>query len=182
MHPIPSDLEPTLASFTAVDWVLLAILAWSVITAFLRGLIRELFALAGLFLGILMAGFYYLQLAAKLGPWVSTAATRQIVAFLTIALGIMILAGLLGRLLRRTASLVGLGIVDRLLGALFGLARGCLVGVALMMSLSAFLPPQPWLKTSVLVPYFLAGAHGVSFVVPQHLQQQITDGVSRFRH
>ena len=182
MQPSSGTLAAALSSFNAIDWVLLVILAWSVVTAFLRGLIRELFALAGLFLGILLAGVYYLPLSARLGGIISSPALRQIAAFLSIALGIMIVAGLLGRLVRRTASLVGLGFFDRLAGALFGFARGCLVAVAVITAFSAFLGPQLSLKRSRLAPYFLAGAHGVSFVVPQPLQQQITDGISALRH
>lgn len=182
MQPSSAHLASALSGFNAVDWFLLAILAWSVVTAFLRGLIRELFALAGLFLGILLAGFYYLPLSSRLGSIISSPALRQIAAFLLIALGVMILAGLLGRLVHRTASLVGLGFFDRLAGALFGFARGCLVCVAVITAFSAFLGSQTELKHSRLAPYFLAGAHGVSFVVPHHLQQQITDGISGLRH
>jgi membrane protein required for colicin V production len=181
MQTASTDPVALLAGFNAVDWVLLAILLWSTISAFFRGFFRELFALVGLFIGILLAGLYYLPVAARLRSFITTAAIREIVAFLLIALGTMVCAGLLGRLLQRTASLIGLGFFDRLLGAVFGAARGCLEAVALITVLAALLPTKSALKNSRLAPYFLAGAHGVSFVVPQGLEQQITDGISRIR-
>jgi membrane protein required for colicin V production len=66
--------------------------------------------------------------------------------------------------------------MDRLLGAGLGLVRGVLLGVAVMMAMTAFSPRSAWIRNSLLAPYFLAGAHAVSFVVPQHLQQQMAEG------
>ena len=51
-----------------------------------------------------------------------------------------------------------------------------------MMAAAAFLPPAPWIANSHLAPYFLAGAHAVSFVVPHDLQQLILDGAKELKH
>ena len=94
----------------------------------------------------------------------------------------MVLTGLVGRLVSRTAKAVGLGLPDRLLGALFGFARGCLLGVAIMMAIAAFLPGSVWISESRLKPYFLDGAHAVSFVVPNDLQRRILRGAEQLKH
>lgn len=164
------------------DWFLIAVLAWSTIRAFLRGIFRELFSLAGLVLGILLAAWNYQHLAQLLAGLVSNPAVAQVTAFLLIALGIMLLCGLLGWLLHRTANAVGMGFFDRLLGAIFGFGRGCLLGVALLMAAAAFFPQTAWVQNSSLSPYFLAGAHAVSFVVPHDLQQQILNGAEQLKH
>jgi membrane protein required for colicin V production len=80
------------------------------------------------------------------------------------------------------AHAIGLGFFNRLGGAAFGLARGWLVGVAIVMAVTAFLPTTDWLKNSRLTPYFLAGAHAVSFVVPHDLEQLILDGATQLKH
>ena len=49
---------------------------------------------------------------------------------------------------------VGLGIVDRLLGAAFGLVKGCIVVTLVLMGVVAFLARQNWLVTSRLAPAF----------------------------
>jgi membrane protein required for colicin V production len=164
------------------DWFLIAILAYSVVTAFVRGIILELFSLGGLVGGILAASWNYQTVAVSLERLIKTPATAQIVAFLFIAIAIMVLSSLLGRALNRTAHAIGLGFFDRLLGAVFGFARGCLLGVAILMAIAAFFPQCSWIANSQLSFYFLAGAHAVSFVVPHDLQQQILDGAAQLKH
>jgi membrane protein required for colicin V production len=169
-------------NFNLFDWLLIAILAYSTIRAFLRGIILELFSLGGLIAGIMLASWNYKHVAMQLNHLISTPATARIVAFLLIAVVVMILSALLGRIFNRTAHAIGLGFFDRLLGAIFGFFRGCLLGVAILMAVAAFLPQSQWIANSHLTPYFLAGAHAVSFVVPHDLQQQILDGAMQLKH
>jgi membrane protein required for colicin V production len=176
-----------LASLSAFDWLLVAILAYSTIAAFVRGIVLELFSLAGLVAGILIASWQYQRVAAPLSGLLNhvvhvSDSTCNILSFLVIVLGVMLLAGLTARLIRSTAHTIGLGFFDRLLGALFGLARGCLVGVSLLMAAAAFLPKAEWIANSRLAPYFLAGVHAVSFVVPHGLQQQLLNGIAQLKH
>jgi membrane protein required for colicin V production len=164
------------------DCLLIAVLAYSTIIAFLRGIILELFSLAGLIAGILLASWNYKHVAIILGSLITSPATAEIVAFLLIIIGAMVLSALLGKALNRTAHAIGLGLFDRLLGALFGFGRGCLFGVAILMAIAAFLPHSAWIANSHLSSYFLAGAHAVSFVVPHDLQQQILNGAQQIKH
>jgi membrane protein required for colicin V production len=164
------------------DWLLIVILAYSTIMAFVRGIILELFSLGGLIAGILIASWNYTHVAAFLSRLITTPATAQIVAFLLIIVGVMVLSTLLGKALNRTAHAIGLGFFDRVLGAVFGFARGCLFGVAILMAIAAFRPHSAWIENSRLSPYFLAGVHAVSFVVPHGLQQQIWNGVEQLKH
>ena len=166
----------TFSSLNPFDWLLLAILVYSTASAFVRGFFREVFSLVGLVAGILLASWNYQQVSVFLVKVMSWA-TAQVVAFLLIAIATMLLCGFAGSLLRRTAKTIGLGFLDRLLGAGFGLARGCLMGVALLMAAAAFLPQNRYIRGSQLSGYFLQGAHAISFVVPTNLQQQIRDGV-----
>jgi membrane protein required for colicin V production len=164
------------------DCLLIAVLAYSTIVAFLRGIILELISLAGLIAGILLAAWNYKHVATMLETLITTPAIAEIVAFLLIVIGIMVLSTLLGKALNRTAHAIGLGFFDRLMGALFGFGRGCLFGVAILMAIAAFLPHSAWIANSRLSSYFLAGAHAVSFVVPHDLQQQILNGAQQLKH
>jgi membrane protein required for colicin V production len=164
------------------DCFLIAVLGYSTIMAFLRGIILELFSLGGLIAGILLASWNYKHVAIILESLITAPAIAQIVAFLLIIIAIMVLSTLLGKALNRTAHAIGLGFFDRLLGALFGFARGCLFGVAILMAIAAFLPHSGWIANSRLSSYFLAGAHAVSFVVPHDLQQQILNGAQQLNH
>lgn len=169
-------------SLNLFDWLLIVILAYSMIRAFIRGIILELFSLGGLIAGILLASWNYQQIALQLNHLITTPATACIVAFLLIVVAVMVFAALLGKLLNRTAHAIGLGFFDRLLGVIFGFFRGCLLGVAILIAVAAFLPQSQWIADSQLTPYFLAGAHAVSFVVPHNLRQQILNGTAQLKH
>lgn len=167
------------ASFTAFDWFLVGLTAISLVTAFRRGLIKVLFSLAGLVAGIVIASWTYPNVARLLRRTIEGRVFSEIVAFLLIFVAVNLLFLLVGALVKRTVEVVGLGLVDRTLGAAFGLVRGVLMGVVILMALAAFLPDSPWLKNSQLAPYFFAGTHAVSFVVPESFQQRILAGTTQ---
>jgi membrane protein required for colicin V production len=164
------------------DWLLIAILVYSTIVAFVRGIILELFSLGGLIAGILVASWNFNRPAVYLERIIGTPSIAEIVSFLLLLIGVMMLSALLGKALNHTAHAIGLGFFDRILGAVFGFVRGCLFGVAVLMAIAAFLPHSTWIKNSQLSSYFLAGAHAVSFVVPYDLQQRILDGAAQLKH
>jgi membrane protein required for colicin V production len=163
------------------DLLILAVLLVSVVAAFVKGFFVEVFSLAGLIFGLFFAAANYERLA----PWVlhlfQNREVADLIAFLLIALLVMLLAGLAGRLMRGILRKVGLGIVDRLLGALFGLIKGCVFVTLVLMAVVAFLPPQGWLMNSQLAPVFLTAAHGGSHVVPFALGEKIRKGLQVLR-
>ena len=165
-----------------LDWILGLSLAYSVIRAAFRGFFKEAFALGGLVVGFLLACWGYQSTATHLSGLIISVPLAQFTAFVLIVVATMFVAALIGTLLRRTASAIGLGFFDRLAGALFGLLRGCILGTALLMAFTAFLPTAPWITTSKLAPFFLRAAHAVSFVMPSDLKVRFHDGVQRIKH
>jgi membrane protein required for colicin V production len=165
-----------------LDWLLAVLLVFSVIRAVMHGFFQEAFALGGLVLGFLFACWFYRPLAIDLKGLITSPQIAELAAFLLILAGTMIVASLLGRVLRHTASAIGLGLVDRFLGAIFGLLRGALLGVALLLAMTAFLPSAPWVENSHLAPYFLRAAHAVSFVMPSDLKLRLLDGLDHLKH
>lgn len=166
-------------SLTVVDWVLLAVVLASAIAGLLRGIIRAVFSLAGLVLGVVLAGWYCERAGAAMQRWISSPLAARAVAFFLILLVIYVAAELLGRLARGAASVVGLGFADRAAGAGFGLLRAYVALAALLIPLAPYVVETEAAKTSVLLPYFLSGAHGISFVLPQDLKQQIAAGIQK---
>lgn len=165
-----------------LDLILALVLAYSVVRAAFRGFVREAFALAGLIVGFLAACWGYEAFAKKLAGLISSPPIAQFLAFILIVIGVMALATLLGHLVKRTASAVGLGFFDRLLGALFGLIRGAVLGGAFLLAIAAFLPTAPWLQGSRLAPYFLRAAHAVSFTMPPDLKHRLRAGIEHLHH
>ena len=164
-----------------VDVLILVVLIVSVVSAFVKGFFVEVFSLAGVILGLFLAAANYAALAGLIQRVVDSHEIANVIAFVLIALLVMVGAGLLGRLLRGLLRGVGLGIVDRLLGAAFGLIKGCVVVTLVLMAIVAFLPRQAWLNNSRLAPAFLTAAHGGSQVVPFVLGEKIRQGLDALR-
>jgi membrane protein required for colicin V production len=168
MMPASIPAHPqTFAGLGPLDWALVLVLAFSALTAFMRGLIRSVVSLAGVVLGIVLAAWYAPALGLWLVRWIHGILLAETVAFVSILAATYLLANLLGRVLRSASQAVGLGIFDRLGGAAFGVARAVVVLAAVLIPLQPFLPLVPFTGNSVLLPYLRSAAVGVSFVVPQ---------------
>ena len=163
------------------DLLIIILLAVSVVSAFAKGFFVEVCSLIGVILGLFIAAANY----AGFAPWilrvVRNQAAANLISFLLIVLLVMVVAGLAGSLLRGLFRGVGLGIVDRLLGAAFGLVEGCVVVTLVLMGIVAFLPRQDLLSRSRLAPVFLTAAHGGSQVVPFALGEEIRQGLEALR-
>jgi membrane protein required for colicin V production len=164
-----------------IDWIIFVILLLSVLTAAKQGFFVEAFSLAGVILGLLIASWNYQRVLPWLSGWIHTMAIAELVAFMTIAIGIMIVAGLIGRFVRWAVRSVGLGWADRFMGALFGLLKGCVLVTLGVMACAAFLPRTAWLEQSRLVPYFLSVAHQSAIVTPSDFGERIRHGVKMIR-
>ncbi len=165
-----------------LDWLLVLLLAYSVLRATIRGFFREAFSLGGLILGLLFACWFYQRVALSLRELIPSSSGAQLAAFLLLLLGIMFLSALLGKLMSHTASVLGLGFIDRLLGAILGLCRGAVLCFALLLILTAFRPTVPWTEDSLLRPYFLRAAHAVSFLMPTELSRRLLDDFNHLKH
>jgi membrane protein required for colicin V production len=172
----------SVASFTNFDYCLILIVLSSAFFAFVKGFIKAALSLCGLVCGILIASWEYLVLAMILHQWINQFEVCEVISFVLILVLVMVLFSVVAQILRKTMKAVGLGLLDRLLGGVFGVLRGGLIGVAIIMAITAFLPTSDWLKNSQLTPYFLAGFHAVSFSVPQHFQDQIAAGAKYLMH
>lgn len=163
---------------TPFDWIIVAIIVLSTIMAAVQGFLREVISLAGLILGLSLALWNYRLLAVPLAHLIRSEQVADALAFFFIALGVMIIAGLLGRMASKLAWTAGLGSLDSLLGGIFGVLRGCVLVVIAMIVLAAFMPQTHWLQGSELAPYFLSAANQCSTGAPAELRHKIREGVA----
>ena len=133
------------------DLALLVVVAASTLFAFVRGVIREMIALVTWVAGFVLAIHYAGPLAGWWTRLDMTPVAKHLLAFATILVAVMILGALVAWMLSRVVKAIGLGFVDRLLGAIFGLARGLLILVvfALVAGVTA-LPKRDWWQNSTL--------------------------------
>lgn len=165
-----------LSTLNAADWVILAIIAFSVITAAMQGFLFEAISLAGIVVGYLLAAWEYHVVASWFAPYMKAPWIADIMGFIVILLAVAILAGIIGRLARWLVKEVGLHWFDRILGGAFGLVRGCLTAAFVLLGFTTFNPQSNWLEGSRLAPYFLVVAHGASWVAPPDVRARFRQG------
>lgn len=167
---------------TLIDWIIIVIIVLSAIVAAAQGFLREIISLVGLIVGLSFALWNYRMIAVPLSRLIQSERIADVLAFLLIAFGIMIVFGLIGILIAKVARKVGLGPLDRLLGAVFGIVRGCVLVVIGIMALAAFFPQTTWFRGSRLAPYFLPAADQVAGGAPSELRAKIHHGVAVIRN
>jgi membrane protein required for colicin V production len=167
---------------TLFDWFIIIVIVLSTIMAAAQGLVLEVVSLAALVLGLWLAFWNYGVLAAPLSRVIHSVGVADVLAFLLIALGIMLIIGLIGRAISKVAHTAGLGGLDSLLGAVFGVIRGCFLVVVAIIAIAAFMPQKTWLNGSKLAPYFLSAANQCAAGAPAELRQKIQEGVAIIEH
>ncbi len=102
-----------------LDIIIIVLLVFGAFGGWRTGLVKSLLSLAGLIVGITLAGRYYLTLCERLA-FIPQDKVAQIVAFAIILVGVMIIAGIVALLLNWILSSLMLGWVNRIGGAVFG--------------------------------------------------------------
>ena len=164
---------------TALDWGLLAIIVLSGLMAAAEGFFFEIFFLAGSVVGYLLAAWEYGRIAPWFLQFVSAPWMANTAGFLTIFFCVILLAGMAGRVSRWIFRQAGLQWFDRALGAAFGLVRGIVIAVVLVMSLVAFSPGVDLVAQSRLGHYFLVFGYGVSWLAPSELHGRLKQGIAK---
>ena len=158
-------------SMNTLDTIFLILIGASVLYSLIRGLVREIFSLLSLILGFFGASYSYSTLSQWLRRWISNETLAEILSFALLFILIALAVGLLGRLLSRLMHKGGLGWADRMGGAAFGFLKAILLVAIIVLVLTAFLPAKSKiLLESKVSPAAMAIARGLSFLVPEKLQ------------
>jgi membrane protein required for colicin V production len=158
---------------TLVDWIIVAVLAGAVLGGIARGFFRSAFSLAGLIAGLALASWNYWRLAAVLKPLVHSIEVANAIAFLVIALLVMLIAAITGGVLAKVFEKVGLGCLDRLAGAVFGFIEGLVLVTICILVTVAFFPQTQWLTEARLPRYFFGALHVSTHVTPSRLADRL---------
>jgi membrane protein required for colicin V production len=133
-------------TFTAMDWVLMAVLCLSMVLGFWHGLVQEVLSLVGW-----VAAFYLAQMYAPLAAaWLPMEGSSQMLryasGFVVVFISVLIASTFVSWLVKKMVSAVGLGALDRLLGALFGILRGMVILLAatVLVGMTPLRDTQAW--------------------------------------
>lgn len=159
---------------TVFDYLVLFVLICSVVISTLRGLVKEVLSLISWVVSFVVANAYGEELAKLLPDLIPGSLTRLIVAFVVLFIGVRLLMMLLTMAVESLVKAGGLTIADRGLGGLFGLGRGLVIvlTVVLLCGMTA-IPQQSFWKDALLSPLAETAARTVKPFLPGDLAQHV---------
>ena len=140
-----------------LDIVIIVIIGIAAFTGLKTGIIKAVLTLAGVIVGVILAGRFYAALAEQL-TFIPQETLARVVAFVIILVGVILVASIIAGVLKWLASIVLLGWVNRLGGALLGVIMGGIFCGALLAIWTKFLgisdPIAESALANLLLDYF----------------------------
>lgn len=138
---------------TAFDYAVLTVISASVLLGLWRGVVSEVLALAAWIGAFLVARLVAVDVANGLTGQIAEPGLRLAVAYVLVFVSVLLVFAIARMLISLLLKAVGLGVLDRLLGAAFGVLRGILVVlVAVLVAGMTPLPKAEWWRDAMLAP------------------------------
>lgn len=181
--------------FNWLDWLLIAILLVFLISSAMRGFARDIIGLTASVFALILAMWFYGSAGFYIGRLGASERTANLLGFIAIVLGVLIVGRIAGAIVNRFLRTVGLSFFDRFLGALFGLIKGFVICVALLLAYTAFGPvfdttggeyysaAQSAVLNSEIAPFLLEASRVVVATAPMESKSSFRkqyDGVRSF--
>jgi membrane protein required for colicin V production len=137
------------------DWAIIAVLAISTLMSLRRGFLKEALSLGTWIAAFVVARQFHGPMDQLLETQIVDSLMRSIAAFAALFVGTLLVGAALGFLLGALINATGLSSTDRVLGMVFGFARGALI-VTVVIGLLNLTPlvNDSWYTTASLVPHF----------------------------
>ena len=152
---------------TGFDFVLLAILAISVVLGLLRGLLKEVLSLVAYASAFLAAIWWGPAVSEWSSQWISQPFVSMALAYLGVFIAVLLSIGFINMTLSALLSKTGLTPADHGLGAMFGLLRGILF-VLVLVILAGYtpLPEEPWWKNAMFSKQVVGAVQQIKLRLP----------------
>jgi membrane protein required for colicin V production len=159
---------------TAFDYVVIVILALSVVLGFWRGMMSEVLALAAWIVAFWLARAWGSAASALFSGWIEAPGLRLLAGMVAVFVGVLIVFALGRKMLSYLLRAVGLGWLDRCLGGVFGVLRGLMIVVlgVLLLGMTT-LPGQAWWQRALLSPPLEVVAMSVRPWLPETVASRI---------
>lgn len=139
-----------------VDAAILVVTTLSCLFGLWRGLVKEVLSLLTWIAALLVARVYSGVLSGFLINVIESSSARYVAAFAMIFVVVMMLGTLLNHLMSKLLTVTGLKLADRLLGGVFGIARGVIIVLVILFISTLFLSETEQWQQSTLIPYGLS--------------------------
>ena len=153
-----------------LDIAILTIVLISALISLVRGFVREAFSLAVWVLAFWVSWSFFRDLEVPLQAWIESPTVRLGLAFAGLMIATLVVGGLVNFLIIQLVERTGMSGTDRLIGMIFGAARGVLL-VAVLVLLAGLtpIPREDWWLSSELVGYFQELAYWLRDLLPPEL-------------
>lgn len=138
------------------DWIILGVIGLSALISVKRGFVKEALSLFIWVTAFVIARTFSFNMATLLIDYIELYSVRLAAAFAILFAATLIVGSLASHLIGALVKATGLSGTDRVLGMVFGLARGALV-VVVAVALAKHTPfsSDLWWRESYLIPQFL---------------------------
>jgi membrane protein required for colicin V production len=161
---------------SSTDWILLALLAASMLLGAWRGLVYEVLSVLGWIASFVLAQWFAPEVADMLPMQKSDQTLRYAAAFVVVFIASVFAAGLISALMKKIISAVGLRPVDRILGAFFGVFRGLILLLALSVVVHmTALQESEWWLASKGGPMLMTLLKGLKPMLPEKFGAYLPD-------
>jgi len=157
-----------------VDYILLGVIVISALLSLWRGFVTEAISLLSWIVGLWVAVVFFQDLAHLMKDWIDTPSIRDVSAFAILFVGTVLVGGLVNYLAGQLVAKTGLTATDRVLGMLFGIARGIvIVAVLVLLAGLTALPQDPWWQEALLLEHFQDMALWLRSFLPANIAENI---------
>jgi len=157
-----------------VDYILLGVIVISALLSLWRGFVTEAISLLSWIVGLWVAVVFFQDLAHLMKDWIDTPSIRDVSAFAILFVGTVLVGGLVNYLAGQLVAKTGLTATDRVLGMLFGIARGIvIVAVLVLLAGLTALPQDTWWQEALLLEHFQDMALWLRSFLPANIAENI---------
>ena len=156
-----------MSEWSAIDWIVLAALTLSMLLGLWRGITREVLSI----LGWVAAFFVAPMQAPRVAQWLpmsgSSDMLRYAAGFVLVFIAVLVLTALVAWVASKFLSAVGLGVLDRVLGAIFGVVRGVvlLLAATVVVSMTPLAQSSAWQQAQT-TPWLTQSLHWLKPLLP----------------
>jgi len=157
---------------TSFDYIVLAVIGVSGLLGLIRGLIKEVLSLTAYLLAFMAAIWWGPRTSGWIQVWIENGLLRTALAYGAVFFVVLLLIGLLNMLLATLIEQTGLTPADHGLGGLFGLARGVLlVLILVILAGHTELPKEPWWEQAKLADPAIRAVQSIKAMLPPSLAE-----------
>ena len=154
-----------------LDIIVLIVIGISTAYGIWKGLIKQVFSIAGIIAGYVVASHYYIPFSSYLK--FNDQNLAKILSFILIFIGCVIIATVLAFIVNKIFRLPGLGFINSFLGGVVGFLKGfLLIAIAVIVLIALLSAENQLLSRSVTVPYILRGINTAENMIPRDIKAQ----------